>query len=72
MLEIAAGGLRDTHSTGALIRLAPEGKRTIVLTHGLLFPTGLAVGHGSIYISNDGVSPGSGTGAQGEIISIAG
>ncbi len=68
----AAGGLRDSHTTGALIRLAPDGKRTLLLSHGLLFPTGLAVGHGSIYISNDGVLPGSGAGAHGEIVSIAG
>jgi len=70
VLEIAADGLRDARSPGALIRVAPDGKRSVILSKGLVSPTGLAVGNGSIYISNDGIYPGSGPGPHGEVISI--
>ena len=34
-------------------------------------PTGLAVAHGLIYISNYGVFPGTGPGPHGEVVSLA-
>jgi len=70
VLEIASDGLRDPQSPGALIRLAPDGARTVILSRGLVFPTGLAVGKRAIYISNDGIYPGSGRGPHGEVISL--
>jgi hypothetical protein len=70
VLEIASRGLRDSHSPGALIRVAPNGARTLLLGTGLVAPTGLAVANGSIYIANDGTSPGSASGHGGELISI--
>ena len=70
VLEIADRGLYDPKSTGALIRLAPDGKRTELLSTGLLDPTGLAVGRGLIYIANGGVLPGSGPGRHGEVVSL--
>lgn len=70
VLEIAVRGLTPPASPGALIRLAPNGARTVLLTKSLNSPTGVAVGGGSIYISNNGVYPGSGAGPRGELISI--
>ena len=37
---------------------------------GLVDPTGLAVGDGSIYISNDGTDRGTGPGRHGELVSL--
>jgi hypothetical protein len=70
VLEIAANGLLDQRSPGALIRLAPEGGRTVLASAGLVAPTGLAVGNGSIYISNYGLFPGTGPGRHGEVVSL--
>ncbi len=70
VLEIAANGLLDPKSPGALIRLAPDGTRTVLASAGLVAPTGLAVGNGSIYISNYGVFPGTGPGPHGEVVSL--
>ena len=70
VLEIAAKGLTDPHSPGALIRLAPNGKRSVLAGAGLVAPTGLAVGNGLIYISNNGFYPGTGPGPHGDVVSI--
>lgn len=70
VLEIASKGLRDATSPGALIRLEPDGKRSVVVTAGLVDPTGVAVGNGKIYISNHGTSPSTGAGPHGELVSI--
>ena len=70
MLEISSGGLLDPTSPGALIRLTPDGKRTVLASAGLDHPTGLAVGNGSIYISNNGVFPGQGPSKHGELVSL--
>ena len=70
VLEIAAKGLLSGSSAGALIRVAPDGTRTVLARSGLVQPTGLAVGNGSIYISNNGVFPGRGNGAHGEVVSL--
>ena len=46
---------------GALIRVAPDGTRTIVASEGLSRPTALAIGYdGAFYISNNGTSIGIG------------
>jgi hypothetical protein len=70
VLEIAADGLLEPDSPGALIRLAPDGTRTEIASKGLVSPTGVAVGNGSIYISNYGISRGSGPGPHGELVSL--
>ena len=71
VLEMASRGLLDKGSPGALIRLAPDGRRTVLASEGLVAPTGLAIGNGSIYISNYGLSPGTGAGHHGEVVSIS-
>jgi len=70
VLGIADRGLFDRRSTGALIRLTPTGKRTVLASAGLVYPTGLAVGNGSIYIANYGVYPGKGPGPHGQVVSL--
>ena len=70
VLEIASKGLLGPPSPGALIKLAPGGMRTLLAGEGLVDPTGLAVGNGSIYISNYGLYPGSGPGPHGELVSL--
>jgi hypothetical protein len=70
VLEISTAGLLHPAAPGALIRLTPGGRRTLVVSRGLDHPTGLAVGRGSIYISNRGVFPGSGPGPHGEVVRL--
>jgi len=71
VLEFAVNGLFAPPSPGALIRLAPNGKRTVIASAGLVDPSGLAVGNGSIYIANYGLSPAAGSGPHGEVVSLA-
>jgi hypothetical protein len=71
VLEFAAKGLWDDPKfRGALIRVAPDGKRTVLASAGLVAPTGLAVGNGSIYIANYGFFPGTGPGPHGELVAL--
>jgi hypothetical protein len=70
VLEVAARGLWDPPWTGALIRLAPDRTRTVIASGGLVAPTGLAVGRGSIFISNYGFYPGSGPEPHGQVVSL--
>jgi hypothetical protein len=70
VLEMATGGLLNPHSPGALIKLDPRGRRTTLVSGGLVAPTGLAVGDGLIYISNYGISPGEGSSPHGEVIRL--
>jgi hypothetical protein len=70
VLEISTRGLLAGRSPGALIRLEPTGKRSVIASKGLLYPTGVAVAHRTIYISNNGLFPATGSGPQGEIVSL--
>jgi len=71
VLEIAAKGLLSSKvPAGALIRLAPDGRRTVLVSKGLVEPTGIALGPRSIYISNYGVFPGEGAGPHGQVVSL--
>ncbi len=70
VLEIDSIGLLHPKGSGALIRLAPNGARTELASTGLVDPTGIAVGSGSIYISNDGLFPATGAGPHGEVVSL--
>jgi hypothetical protein len=70
VLEIDSMGLLHPKASGALIRLAPNGARTVIASAGLVDPTGLAVSPGSIYISNNGLFPATGAGPHGEVVSL--
>jgi hypothetical protein len=66
VLEIDQAGLLDPAAEeglptpGALIGVHRNGTKSTLLTTGLEFPTGLAVGSGSIFVSNFGVLPATG------------
>jgi hypothetical protein len=71
VLEIASRGLYDPRASGGvLISLSPDGKREVLAERGLIFPTGLAVGANTIYISNYGTFRGTGPGPQGEVMKV--
>jgi hypothetical protein len=71
VLEIAAKGLADPKLAGALVRVAPGGRRTTLVGEGLTAPTGVATAGGRIYISDCGVCPAQGPGPHGRLVSIA-
>ncbi len=73
VLEITKNGLANANPkdpstlAGELIRIAPDGTRTVVASNGLVVPTGVAVDKdGNIYISNFGILPG-----RGEVVRIS-
>ncbi len=61
VLEIAQNGLLSGDPTGALVRLAPDGSQTVVMSDGLFLPGGLALRGGAAYVSNCGVCVGDGS-----------
>ena len=64
VLEIAHNSLLAESPEGALIRVRPGGKRSIVVDD-LFFPSGLAIGsRGKLYVTNCGVCP------DGEVLRI--
>jgi sugar lactone lactonase YvrE len=69
VLELSTRGLLAGRSPGALVRVAPNGTRRVLASKGLLYPTGVAVAGKTIYISNNGLFPATGSGPQGEIVS---
>jgi hypothetical protein len=71
VLELSTKGLLNGKSPGALIRVSPTGKKTVLASEGLLYPTGLAVDGGSIYISNNGLYPATGAGPHGEVVRLS-
>ncbi|MBW4634849.1 MAG: ScyD/ScyE family protein [Iphinoe sp. HA4291-MV1] len=61
VLEYAANSILSGDTTGALIRIAPNGTRTTIASSELISPTALALGSdGAIYISNNGFNAGKG------------
>ena len=65
VLQFATGPVFFT-GPGELIRIAPDGSRSVVLG-GLNFPTSLAVGvDGALYVTNRGIAPG-----LGEVLRIS-
>ncbi len=72
VLEINRAGLRNATAPGELIRLEGGSRRTVLASAGLASPTGVAVApDDSIYVSNNGTSPGSGQGPHGEILRLS-
>jgi hypothetical protein len=71
VLEISSAGLSEPSSPGALVRVEPSGRRVVLAGKGLVSPTGLAVGRGSVYVSNYGTFPGAGPGKHGEVVRLA-
>ena len=70
VLEINRAGRRDTSAPGELIRVA-GGRRTVLASAGLSWPTGVAVAaDGSIFLADNGISPASGNGSHGEIVRV--
>jgi hypothetical protein len=69
VLEIAKDGIlaaEQGNLTGELIRISPTGQRTVLMTDGLVAPTGLAIGpDNALYVSNYGTFAG-----KGEVIRI--
>jgi len=65
VLEIFHNGLLSGDPTGALIRVAPNGDQTIVMSDGLITPGGLAVRGANAYVSNCGTCA-----AGGEVLRI--
>jgi glucose/arabinose dehydrogenase len=71
VLEIDRLGLSDPSGSGELIRVGADRTRTVLVSSGLVSPTGVAVGRdGSIYISNYGSSPSTGSAPHGEIVRV--
>jgi hypothetical protein len=72
VLEIAAKGLTDPKLAGALLRVSPDGRQSVVVGNGLTAPTGLAVSAGRIYVSDCGVCPSRGPGPHGRLVTVSG
>ena len=61
VLEISSNGLTSGDPTGALIKVWPNGTKTVVASKGLVAPTAVAIAKdGSVYVSNYGTSAGKG------------
>lgn len=71
VLELTTQGLLNGRSAGALIRVTPARRKSVVARAGLLYPTGIAVDGRAIYMSNNGLFPASGDGPHGEIVRVA-
>ncbi len=72
VLEMFTNGWLSDDPTGAIIKVEPDGTRTNIAPSGLVAPTGMAIDDdGFIYVSNNGVFPGSGT-PNGQVVRISG
>jgi hypothetical protein len=61
VVELAKNGLLSGDSTGALLRIGRDGRRTELATGRLTAPTAVGVGRdGTLYVSNKGVQAGGG------------
>jgi hypothetical protein len=71
VLEINRSGLRDARAPGELIRIGRDGRRSVLASAGLSWPTGVAVARdGSIFVANNGTSTATGSGVHGEIVRV--
>lgn len=61
VLEYAKNSLLSGDPTGALTRISPDGSRTLIVSEGLIAPTGVAIDSaGEIYVSNNSAAVGEG------------
>ncbi|MBI3186257.1 MAG: ScyD/ScyE family protein, partial [Gammaproteobacteria bacterium] len=61
VLEMATYGLLSQDVTGAVIKVSPDGTRTVLAREGLAYPTAIEVDrHGNVYVTNYGTSGGNG------------
>lgn len=61
VLEYAKNSLLSGDPTGALTRISPDGSRTLIVSEGLIAPTGVAIAStGEIYVSNNSATVGEG------------
>jgi hypothetical protein len=70
VLELSSSGILSGEQ-GALLRVAPGGRKTVIASSGLVAPSGLAAGGGYVYISNYGTSPAAGVGPHGQLVRFA-
>lgn len=57
VLEMFANSMLSGDPTGAIIRVAPDGGRTVIADEGLITPTGMTIGPDhALYVSNFGTS----------------
>jgi hypothetical protein len=67
VLELSSSGILGGEQ-GALIRIGPGGRKTLIASRGLVAPSGLALAGGYIYIANYGTSPAAGVGPHGQLV----
>jgi hypothetical protein len=70
VLELSTKGLLSGKSPGAVTRVTPAHAKTVLAREGLLYPTGIAVDDGAIYVSNNGLYPATGAGPHGEVMRL--
>ncbi len=70
--EFQANGMFGPDSSGAVIKVAPNGERTTLGAGQLDFPSGFAYHHGAVYVSNWSVMPAdNGDGPTGQVVKIS-
>ncbi len=70
--EFQANGMFLPDSSGAVIKVAPNGERTTLGASQLHFPSGFAYHHGAVYVSNWSVMPAAnGRGPTGQVVKIS-
>jgi hypothetical protein len=60
VVQFSTQSLLAGPAPGALIRVAPDGTRTELAAGRLVTPTGIVLGDGAAYVSNNGAAPGTG------------
>lgn len=70
--EFQANGMFGPDSSGAVVKVTPNGTRTMLGVGSLNFPSGFAFKDGAVYVSNWSVMPASkGGGPTGEVVKIS-
>lgn len=70
--EFQANGMFGPDSSGAVIKVAPNGDRTTLGAGSLSFPSGFAYHHRAVYVSNWSIMPAdNGGGPTGQVVKIS-